>query len=179
MGASTTRTSKFVFSVFLAGVVGSCATVDQFGYRASAGSSSVQESINKEVLLNIIHASQYRSFSWNPVNQFTSGTTLGVTAGPSFTLGPVNSGPSYSPSASLTGNLTRRIYELSTSYDKFLMNSLDLSMTSLKTIKTLGILQPLTRSSVTILLIYLLQEKVYSQVLNVVSQSSGHSCRLL
>ena len=94
-------------SVFLAAVVGSCATVDQFGYRASAGNSSVQESINKEILLNIIRASEYRSFNWNPINQFSTGTSLGVTGGPSFTLGPVNAGgPTYSPSASLNGSLT-------------------------------------------------------------------------
>jgi hypothetical protein len=106
MGDSVTRICLPVVSLFLAGVVGSCATVDQFGYRASAGNLSVQDSVNKEVLLNIIRASQYRSFSWNPVNQATSNTTLGVTAGPSFTFGPVNAGgPSYSPTGSLTGNL--------------------------------------------------------------------------
>jgi hypothetical protein len=105
MGASVTRICLPVFSLFLAGVVGSCANVDQFGYRASAGNSSVQDSINKEVLLNIIRASQYRSFSWNPVNQVTSGTSLGLNAGPTFSFGPINSGPSYSPTGSFMGSL--------------------------------------------------------------------------
>jgi hypothetical protein len=145
MGASVTRICLPVVSLFLAGVVGSCATVDQFGYRASAGNLSVQDSVNQEVLLNIIRASQYRSFSWNPVNQATSNTTLGVTAGPTFTFGLNNAGTPYSSTGGVTGNLTGGY------------TSSPLVTTSFQ----LGMITPITPKTLASLLTYYLREVIF------------------
>lgn len=68
MGAIAVR----AFCLFLlAGLLGSCAVVDQYGSRAYDGNLNTQNAINQEVLVNIIRASRYQAISWNPANSIT------------------------------------------------------------------------------------------------------------
>jgi len=104
MAASFTR---ICLSLLLACVVGSCAVVDQFSNRAYVGNLNVQDALNQEVLLNIIRASRYQSFSWNPVNSVNGGTSLGLSTGlPTVTFGPNNPQPPYTITNSLSSGLT-------------------------------------------------------------------------
>jgi len=66
---------------FLAGLLGSCAVVDQYGSRAYDGNLNTQNAINQEVLVNIIRASRYQAISWNPASQITGTQTEQLTTG--------------------------------------------------------------------------------------------------
>jgi hypothetical protein len=89
--------------------IGSCASVDQFGARPYDGNVNNQTAINQEVLLNIIRASRYQSFSWNPVNQITGGQTETLATGlPTINIGPNQTAAErvYSISNNLTSSAT-------------------------------------------------------------------------
>jgi hypothetical protein len=107
MRAIVRRICLPIFSLFVVGTVCSCTVVDQFGSRAYVGNLNVQDALNEEVLLNIIRASRYQSFSWNPVNSVSGGTSLGMSTGlPTATFGPNNPQPPYAITNSLSSGIT-------------------------------------------------------------------------
>src|SRR5580704_2078710 len=86
MKASIHRT---VCLLFAAGLTGSCASVDQYGSRAYDGNLNTQDAFNKEILANIVRASQYQALSWNPPSQITGSQMEQLTTG----LPTINTGP--------------------------------------------------------------------------------------
>jgi hypothetical protein len=89
------------------GLMGSCASVDQYGSRAYDGNVNTQDAFNKEVLVNIIRASKYQALSWNPASQLTGSQSESLATGlPSITTGPNQAASNiYSITNSLTSGV--------------------------------------------------------------------------
>ena len=98
---------RTVCLLFIAGLTGSCASVDQYGSRAYDGNLNTQDAFNKEILANIIRASQYQALSWNPPSQITGSQMESLTTGlPTITTGPHQMAPYiYSISNSLASSV--------------------------------------------------------------------------
>jgi hypothetical protein len=99
---------RTVCLLFVAALTGSCASVDQYGARAYDGNVNTQDAFNKEVLANIVRASQYQALSWNPPSQITGGQSESLaTALPTITTGPHQMAPYiYSITNSLTSGVS-------------------------------------------------------------------------
>jgi hypothetical protein len=98
---------RSVCLLFIAGLTGSCASVDQYSSRAYDGNLNTQDAFNKEILANIIRASQYQALSWNPPSQITGSQMEQLTTGlPTITTGPQQMTPyQYSISNSLSSSV--------------------------------------------------------------------------
>ena len=80
---------RTVCLLLVTGLTGSCASVDQYGSRAYDGNLNTQDAFNKEILANIIRASQYQALSWNPPSQITGTQMEQLTTGlPTINVGP-------------------------------------------------------------------------------------------
>jgi hypothetical protein len=98
---------RTVWLLFVAGLMGSCASVDQYGSRAYDGNVNTQAAFNKEILANIIRASKYEALSWNPPSQITGSQMEQLTTGlPTINTGPQQMTPyQYSISNSLSSSV--------------------------------------------------------------------------
>jgi hypothetical protein len=75
---------------FVGLVLGSCATVDQFGARIYDGNLNSQNATNQEILLNIVRASRLQPLNFVAITQVTGGQTETLNTGlPTITIGPM------------------------------------------------------------------------------------------
>jgi len=125
--------------LFATGLTGSCASVDQYGSRAYDGNVNTQEAFNREILVNIIRASQYQALSWNPASQINGTQSETLNTGlPTITTGPHQVAPyiysiSNSLSSAVSGGFTTAPLA-STSFQAGMITPIDLkTMASLMT----------------------------------------------
>ena len=132
-----------VLSLCFATAIGSCASVDQFRSRVYDGNVNVQDAINQEVLINIVRASKYQSFSWNPVNQVNGAQSETLSTGlPTVNFGPHQTAAQqiYSISNSVSSGVTGSYQSsplLSTNFQSGMLTPVDL-----KTFASLGTFYP-------------------------------------
>ena len=76
-------------SILVATLLGSCAAVDQFGWRVRDGNLNSQDALNQETLLNIIRARDLQPLNFFAITQVSGGQTETLNTGmPTVTFGP-------------------------------------------------------------------------------------------
>jgi hypothetical protein len=84
-GLSVVRTSL----LFLCVVLGSCASVDQFGSRIYDGNVNSHDASNQETLLNVLRISKHQAPTFVGISQIAGGQTEALSTGlPTVTFGP-------------------------------------------------------------------------------------------
>jgi hypothetical protein len=75
--------------IFLCIVLGSCASVDQFGSRIYDGNVNSHYASNQETLLNVLRTSKYQSTTFVAISQIAGGQAEALSTGlPTVTFGP-------------------------------------------------------------------------------------------
>jgi hypothetical protein len=85
----TERSGGRIWFVCLCFVLGSCASVDQFGSRIYDGNVNSQNASNQETLLNVLRISKHQSPTFVAISQIAGGQTEALSTGlPTVTFGP-------------------------------------------------------------------------------------------
>lgn len=95
--------------VFLCVVLGSCASVDQFGSRIYDGNVNSHNASNQETLLNVLRLSKHQSPTFVAISQIAGGQAEALSTGlPTVTFGPHQTAlqQTYSISNSLSSSVT-------------------------------------------------------------------------
>jgi hypothetical protein len=95
--------------LFLGIVLGSCASVDQFGSRIYDGNVNSHDASNQETLLNVLRISKHQSPTFVAISQIAGGQAEALSTGlPTVTLGPHQTAlqQTYAISNSLSSTVT-------------------------------------------------------------------------